>query len=175
MRALTISSETANTSQPHRSAFSTTERTRTMASFVDRPLRKPYWPSYSPGITIDKCYFKPAAITLSSSVPDSSNRHTGLKAEGKSGDRRGFGRRTIRPSLHWPENSPQARHLLNRRVRLYRDPELYAFRSSLRSPDNSSSDISSSVFQSSARRGEPKGRASSFSLENRVSATPSRY
>lgn len=146
-----------------------------MASFVDRPLRKPYWPSYSPGITLDKCYFKRAAITLSSSVPDSSNRHTGLKAEGKSGDRRGFGRRTIRPSLHWPENSPQARHLLNRRVRLYRDPELYAFRSSLRSPDNSSSDISSSVFQSSARRGEPKGRASSFSLENRVSATPSRY
>ena len=96
LKALT--SDTANATQPRRLAPSTRERTRATASAVDRPLRKPNWLSCSPGSLRDKCDSRWAVAILSSSLLASSKRHTGRKAEGKSGER---------PSFHKTGNSPE--------------------------------------------------------------------
>jgi hypothetical protein len=109
-----MSKDTVNAILPCLTAFSTKVRTRTIASIVDRPLRKLYWCSCSLNAPRNRCASRRAATILSSSLPASSNKHTGRKAEGKSGSRPVFGRRTIRPSLHRSENSPKARHLSNR-------------------------------------------------------------
>ena len=76
LKALTTSSDTANATQPCRSAPSARERTRATASAVDRPLRKPNWLSCSPGTLRDKCDSRRTATTLSSSSPASSNGTT---------------------------------------------------------------------------------------------------
>ena len=107
LKALT--SDTANATQPRRLAPSTRERTRATASAVDRPLRKPNWLSCSPGSLQDKCDSRWAVAILSSSLLASSKRHTGRKAEGKSGER---------PSFHKTGNSPRDKHLSNRRINL---------------------------------------------------------
>jgi hypothetical protein len=83
-------------------------------SALDRSFWKPNWLSCSPRARRDKCDSSRAATTLSNSLPAWSNRHTGRRAEGESGERPGFGNRTTRPTFHRTGNSPRDRHLSNR-------------------------------------------------------------
>lgn len=87
--------------------------------------------------------------------PSHSEDTSALKAEGESGDRPGFGRRFSRPYLHRQAGIPSERGAL--RVPIL--PMASA---------NSSSDTPSSGLQSSATRGEPKGRAFSPILGNSI-------
>lgn len=157
-KVFAMSSDTANAIPSRRSASSTRERSRTIASVVDRTIRKPYWPFCSLGITLLQEIGAPPGgqLLLSrATCPPHPEDTPDLKAEGESGDRPGFGRRFVRPSLHRRAETPSGRGAL-------RVPILPM------DSAKSSSDTPSSGFQSSATRGEPKGRAFSPTLGNGI-------
>ncbi|CAB3224912.1 unnamed protein product [Arctia plantaginis] len=81
---------TANATPPRQTTSSDKERTRAIASSVERPCRKPNWLSDKSGPTRDRCWLIRAAITLSKSFATSSNRHIGRNAEGESAALPGF-------------------------------------------------------------------------------------
>lgn len=94
LKALTMSKLMANATPPRFIACSDKDRTRIIASRVERPCRKPNWLSCRSGPTHDRCQLRREAIILSKILPASSRRHIGRYADGESADLPCFFKRT---------------------------------------------------------------------------------
>ncbi|KAJ0177491.1 hypothetical protein K1T71_007500 [Dendrolimus kikuchii] len=94
LNALAMSKDTAISTSPLETASSAWLFTRIIASIVERPLRKPNWTSATSGPSLDRCWTRRFAITLSKSLPTSSSSTMGRYADGDSAGRPSFLSRT---------------------------------------------------------------------------------